>query len=123
MEVPARTAERLRSVEVRARLRVDVSDDRCTYWVELDSIDGRMCRLDLASARLLADQVQSKVRVAARMAAEQARAPVPAPDCRGRTRPAAGGATVGTLVGPWLSHGPTGGSGPDAGCAGRSTQR
>lgn len=67
-------------VDVKARLRVDVAGEQCTYWVELEATDGRMARLDIATARHLAVQVQDKVRVAERMAAEQARTPIPAPD-------------------------------------------
>ena len=65
---------------MRARLRVDVAEDQCTYWVELEATDGRFCRLDLTTARHLAVQVQNKVLVAERMAAEQARMPVATPD-------------------------------------------
>lgn len=67
---------RRRSVDVKARLRVDVDRDECRYWVELEATDGRTCRLDIATARRLATQVQDKVRVAERMAAEQARTPI-----------------------------------------------
>lgn len=80
MELSAPRGGRHRSADVRARLRVDVDDDRCSYWIEIDAADGRVCRLDLATARHLAVQVQDKLRVAERMAAEQARAPVLAPD-------------------------------------------
>jgi hypothetical protein len=73
-------AGRHRPADVRARLRVDVDEDRCTYWIEIDAAEGRMCRLDLATARHLAVQVQDKLLVAERMAAEQARTPVLAPD-------------------------------------------
>lgn len=71
---------------MRARLRVDVDDEQCTYWVEIEATDGPMCRLDLATARHLAVQVQDKVRVAERMAADQVRLPVPTPDCAGGQR-------------------------------------
>ena len=67
-------------VDVKARLRVDVVGELCTYWVEVEATDGCSFRLDIATARHLAAQVQDKVRVAERMAAEQARTPIPAPD-------------------------------------------
>jgi hypothetical protein len=80
VDTSAPTAQRFRPGDVRARLRVDVAGELCSYWVEIEATEGRLCRLDLATARHLAVQVLEKVGVAERMAAEQARVPVVTPD-------------------------------------------
>ncbi|HEY8546800.1 MAG TPA: hypothetical protein VIL36_17185 [Acidimicrobiales bacterium] len=69
-------AHRRRPADVRARLRVDVDGERCCYWIEIDAADGHLCRLDLATARHLVVEVEDKLRMAERMAAEQSRTPV-----------------------------------------------